>query len=142
VLYRLGEVREGITSDRWVFVVEGEKDADRLSALGVVATCNPGGAGKWRAGYSEMLRGARVAVLPDNDESGRRHARQVAESLAGVAQDVRSSSCRVYLIVATYRNGSQRVALSSSSRLSFAIRRRRTVAAVIRLTRSLPGSTE
>jgi len=89
VLYRLPEVREGITSDRWVFVVEGEKDADRLAALGVVATCNPGGAGKWRPEYAKTLHGAKVAVLPDNDEPGRRHARQVAESLAGLAQDVR-----------------------------------------------------
>ena len=31
----------------WIFVVEGEKDADNLTALGLLATCNPGGAGKW-----------------------------------------------------------------------------------------------
>src|SRR5262249_4605553 len=27
--------------DEWVFVAEGEKDVDRLRALGLVATCNP-----------------------------------------------------------------------------------------------------
>src|SRR5262245_37261519 len=75
MLYRLPEVREGVTSDRWVFVVEGEKDADRLAALGVVATCNPGGAGKWRPEYAKTLHGAKVAMLPDNDEPGRHHAR-------------------------------------------------------------------
>ena len=51
-----------------VFIVEGEQDADALRAIGLVATCNPGGAaehkdkakpyrGKWLADYSEHLRG-------------------------------------------------------------------------------------
>jgi putative DNA primase/helicase len=63
VLYRLTEVQEGVRSGSWVFVVEGEKDADRLATLGLVATCNPGGAGKWRPEYAESLRGAKAAVV-------------------------------------------------------------------------------
>ena len=43
VLYRLPEV----LAAGEVWVVEGEKDADSLAALGIVATCNAGGAGKW-----------------------------------------------------------------------------------------------
>jgi 5S rRNA maturation endonuclease (ribonuclease M5) len=88
VLYRLPRVLEAVARDEHVMVVEGEKDVHALERLGIVATCNPGGAGKWRDEYSEALRGARVVVVADRDEAGRRHARQVAESLRGVALDV------------------------------------------------------
>jgi hypothetical protein len=32
----------------WIFVCEGEKDVDNVRALGLTATCNSGGAGKWQ----------------------------------------------------------------------------------------------
>jgi predicted P-loop ATPase len=87
--YRLPEVLEAIASSRPVLIVEGEKDADGLARLGVAATCNAGGAGKWRKAHAEALRGADVVVLPDNDDAGRKHAHEVAVSLAGVAARVR-----------------------------------------------------
>src|SRR5690349_6037663 len=31
-----------------VLIAEGEKDVDNLVSLGFLASCNPGGAGKWR----------------------------------------------------------------------------------------------
>lgn len=89
VLYRLPEVVRAVREGRTVYVVEGEKDADRLAGLGVCATTAPGGAGKWRSEYSEPLRGARVVVLPDNDEPGRAHAEMVARALRAVSADVR-----------------------------------------------------
>jgi len=72
-----------------VYVVEGEKDANRLVSLGLLATTNSGGAGKWRDDYNAVLRDRDVVVLPDNDEPGLRHAEQVAESLRGIARSVR-----------------------------------------------------
>jgi hypothetical protein len=90
VLFRLPVVVEAVGAGRVVFVVEGEKDVLRLEALGLVATCNAGGAGKWRrTEYVETLRGARVAILPDNDDPGREHALDVAEHLRGIAEEVR-----------------------------------------------------
>jgi hypothetical protein len=88
VLYRLPDL---LRAERtaWVFVVEGEKDADRLASLGLTATTNAQGAGCWDETYSERLRGRCVAVIPDNDESGRAHAGQVAGSLSRCAADVR-----------------------------------------------------
>ena len=50
VLYRLPRVLEAAQSGDGVFVVEGEKDVEALERAGVTATCNPGGAGKWRGG--------------------------------------------------------------------------------------------
>ncbi len=87
VLYRLPEVLSA--ADQALFVVEGEKDADRLWSLGVPATTNPMGAGKWRDEFSTHLRNRVVVILPDNDDAGRKHAEQVARSLHGVAEEVR-----------------------------------------------------
>jgi len=84
VLYQLPEILEA-SKDRLVYVVEGEKDADMLASLGVLATTNVGGAGKWSAEYTESLRGRGVAILPDNDQPGTAHAAIVAKSLTGVA---------------------------------------------------------
>src|SRR5262249_117298 len=93
VLYRLPQVLEAVAAGQTAFVVEGEKDADNLARLGLVATTNAGGAGKWTKdyvkAYSEALRGANVVILPDNDDAGRKHARQVARSLQGVAASVK-----------------------------------------------------
>lgn len=71
-----------------VYVVEGEKDADRLAALGLVATCCAGGAGKWRAEHSEHFKGRVAIVIADNDDAGRDHAQQVAKSLSAIAGSV------------------------------------------------------
>lgn len=71
-----------------VYVVEGEKDVESLRNLGLTATCNPGGAGKWRPEYNEHLAGKTVVIVPDNDGSGRLHSEQVAASLIGIAKEV------------------------------------------------------
>jgi len=78
-LYRLPEV---IAADS-VIICEGEKDCEMARLLGLVATCNPGGAGKWRDEYSEILRGKHVCVIADADEPGRRHAEGIAKTLFG-----------------------------------------------------------
>lgn len=85
--YRLPELIKDTT--RTVFIVEGEKDCDNLARIGILATCNAGGAGKWTAEHSEFLRGRNVVVLPDNDDPGQNHARKVALSLHGIAESVR-----------------------------------------------------
>lgn len=88
VPYRLPELIAA-DADAWVCVCEGEKDADRLAALGFVATTNAMGAGKWRAEYAPHFRGRRVAVIPDHDAAGGKHAQHVAQALSGTAADVR-----------------------------------------------------
>ena len=75
VLYRLPQLlAAAITAI--VFIVEGEKDVDQLVKLGLVATTNAGGAGKWRPEYNEHLRGRPVVILPDHDQVGQDHARK------------------------------------------------------------------
>ena len=86
VLYHLPELVA--RPNEPVFVVEGEKDADALAHRGLLATTNPGGAGKWRDAYSQSLAGRNVTILPDNDGPGQGHARQVARSLCAVGASV------------------------------------------------------
>jgi hypothetical protein len=89
VPYRLPELVEAAAHERTVYIVEGEKDVDALIALGVPATCNPMGAGKWPVEFSAFFRGLDVVILPDNDEAGRKHRDLVAANLSGAARSVR-----------------------------------------------------
>ena len=78
VLYHLPEVKAAVAAGKTIHIVEGEKDADNLRELGLVATTNAMGAGKWDATYNEFLRGAAdVVVIGDNDDPGRKHVQDV-----------------------------------------------------------------
>ena len=88
VLYRIPELAAADPAEI-VWICEGEKDVDRLIKFGLVATCNPMGAGKWRDHYSPRLSGRDVVILPDNDRVGREHAQLVARSVAPFARSVK-----------------------------------------------------
>jgi hypothetical protein len=95
VPYRLPELLAA-SSNTPVYVVEGEKDADGLAALGLVATCNSEGADggkkkgkKWAPELNQHFAARPVIVVPDNDGPGAEHAQYVARSLAPVAASVR-----------------------------------------------------
>lgn len=88
-LYKLGDCRRvlyalpELKGKQAVFIVEGEKDANRLWSLNLPATTNAQGAGKWRDDFAQQLLEAgvkRVAILPDNDAPGEAHARTIALS--------------------------------------------------------------
>jgi putative DNA primase/helicase len=89
VVYRLPKVLEAAARGQRVYKVEGEKDVHALEVLGLVATTNAEGAGKWRKGDGEALRGAHVVILPDSDGPGRKDADHVARSLHGLAAGVK-----------------------------------------------------
>lgn len=84
VPYRLPELLAS-SPDTVVYLCEGEKDADRLASLGLIATTNPGGAGKFTTGYAVELRGRRVILLEDNDPAGRNHVEVAEKALNGIA---------------------------------------------------------
>jgi DNA primase len=91
VLYRLPELIAALKANPGckVLIPEGEKDVETAIAHGYIATCNPMGAMKWRDEYSPYLKGAHVIVVEDNDERGRKHAKQVAWSVADYALSVK-----------------------------------------------------
>lgn len=100
VLFKLPELLAALAAkpERWVFIVEGEKDVELLWAQGALATCNPMGAGKWLPEFNEALRGRNVVVIPDNDppdpnmnnvSPGKAHAEAICKSLTGVAKIIK-----------------------------------------------------
>ena len=90
VLYRLPELLQAKQGGRGVVFVEGERDADNLAVLGIVATTVAGGASApLPDDIGRVLAGAAVAVLPDNDEPGRAFACRVARAVHKQAASVK-----------------------------------------------------
>lgn len=94
VLYRLPELVASAEVDATVYVCEGEKDADRVRAVGATATTWGDGAwregqqSKWRREYTETLRGRGVVIVADDDAPGRATAVVIAKELEGAARSV------------------------------------------------------
>ena len=86
-LYNLPVVRN--YSD--IYIAEGEKDVETLSDMGLAAVCGAHGAGKdkWVPEYTEALRGKNVAVLQDNDKTGKAFAVETCNALSGVAARIK-----------------------------------------------------
>lgn len=90
--YNWPRVLRGIQAGETIYITEGEKAAQALIDAGVsTATTAHGGAGKFSTHcrrHAPHFRDARVVVLPDNDEPGRRHADDVVATLADVAGQI------------------------------------------------------
>lgn len=93
VLYNLPAVLEAKKNGVPIWVVEGEKDANTLIDMGIVATTMPGGAGKWLDIHTEALAGAVVEVIADNDEIGVKHANEVVETLSAAGCSAQAWVC-------------------------------------------------
>lgn len=87
--YRLPDLIEDIKRGFEIFIVEGEKKVDMLRAMGVPATCNHGGAGKFPESLVQWFAGAKVVILPDNDKAGQNHANLIARRLDGVSKSLK-----------------------------------------------------
>jgi replicative DNA helicase len=85
VPYRLEKVKHS----EFVAVCEGEKDVLTLERVGMVATCNNGGAGNFRAELVPHFAGKHVAIFPDNDDPGRDHAMKVAAMLVPAVKSLK-----------------------------------------------------
>ncbi|MCQ2393642.1 MAG: hypothetical protein MJ249_05070 [Kiritimatiellae bacterium] len=97
----IAEVRKPSEQQVPIFLTEGEKDADNLRALGLVATSAAMGAGNWKEQtyhYSQWFKGARRVLIvadrdPATDEKGNRHykgqyhATEVQAALANIGVD-------------------------------------------------------
>jgi len=79
-IYRYAEVQEAIAKGQPIYIVEGEPCADLLWKLGLAATTNIGGGGKFTLTDSLDLQGAElIVIVPDLDKKGIAHAEKVAE---------------------------------------------------------------
>lgn len=83
LIYNARGARRAIEARERICICEGEDDCDRLAGLGITATTNAGGAGKWRKAHGRWLDGApSVVICPDADAPGVKHAQAVAELVA------------------------------------------------------------
>jgi len=89
VPYKLPELRQATAAGRVVYITEGEKAADALGSLGVVATTSHAGAGGWNDDLNQYFKDANVVVVPDNDLVGWHYAQKVTEALIPFAKSVR-----------------------------------------------------
>ena len=111
VPYRLPELIEAGALDRTIFILEGEKDVDNaVNLLGVPATTNPRGAGKWaNCKIDQFFQNMNVVIVADNDPQTRNsksgellyhpdgrpryagfdHAQEVAQHLDPIAASVK-----------------------------------------------------
>ena len=89
-LYKLPELLQAINrEEEYIFDVEGEKDVDTLTKLGLTAVTS-GSAKSWKDEFKEYYRGARkVAIFFDNDQPGREYAEQKAKSLYEIVGEVK-----------------------------------------------------
>lgn len=72
-----------------VFIVEGEKCADALIELGLIATTNSGGSKNWKPELAQYFADRNVVMLPDNDEAGQAHADTVIAALHGTVDKIK-----------------------------------------------------
>ena len=99
--YALPRLLQAIEKQQQIFIVEGEKDADRLIGEGRAATCNVGGVGmQWKDSHSQWLKDAnRIFIISDDDGPGKKHAWNTFESLhsAGV-------TARISVVISSVAN--------------------------------------
>jgi DNA primase len=85
--YRLPELVEA----DYVWITEGEKDADNLRKIGMTATCIAGGAKSpdWPTVAQYFRAEQHVTIIPDNDAPGEIYAKNAAQALFGKVASVR-----------------------------------------------------
>ena len=86
-LYNLPYLLQSIKKGYTVYIVEGEKDVHTLSEMGYCAT-TCGGVSNWKKEYSQYFKGAKVIILPDNDEAGKELADRIKKDIKLFAHSI------------------------------------------------------
>ena len=89
VPYNLPALLDAKTAGRNIFLVEGEKAADAITSIGMIATTAHAGAGSWPEAITEYFAGAQVIILPDNDTPGWQYAHKAAAAILPIAKSVK-----------------------------------------------------
>ena len=89
VPYNLPALLDAKTAGRNIFLVEGEKAADAIKSIGMIASTAHTGAGSWPEAITEYFAGAQVIILPDNDVPGWQYAHKAAEAILPIAKSVK-----------------------------------------------------
>lgn len=87
VLYRARQLAAA-DPQRWVWLTEGEKDAETAARQGLIATTNPQGAGAFAPEQAHALTGRRVAIVVDRDRAGYQRGVALHTLLDGYAAEL------------------------------------------------------
>lgn len=94
-LYNIAELcrnRDALAADGTpVYIVEGEKDADTVKDMSLVAVSLPNGASSaWnKDAYNKYFIGLNVVILTDNDDAGRKSGHKIANALLNTASSIK-----------------------------------------------------
>lgn len=81
-------IEKAIAEDKPIFIPEGEKDADSLAKQGYTAFTY-GGVNDWQADFAELVKGANVVILADNDKPGIDVANTILNDIQGIAKSAK-----------------------------------------------------
>lgn len=81
-------IENAIAEDKPIFIPEGEKDADSLAKQGYTAFTY-GGVNDWQADFAELVKGANVVILADNDKPGIDVANTILNDIQGIAKSAK-----------------------------------------------------
>lgn len=84
----LKKIKDAISNGESIFIPEGEKDVDTLTNKGYAAFTY-GGVNDWQSGFSQLVNGAVVYILADNDEPGRTVAKNILNDIKGVTKNAK-----------------------------------------------------
>ena len=146
VPYRFPELLSAKTAGRTIFLTEGEKAADALVSIGVIATSAHAGSGSWPEEITQYFAGAVVIMVPDNDLAGWIYAAKVAAALIPVVKSLRILDLPVEGLTDDAWEwvnvlGGTRQALVELAKLSPLIRHEDDVTTPERLSGSTPNAT-
>ncbi len=88
-MYNLPAALKAIKQGFEVYITEGEKDANTLKKLGFAAV-TAGAVGDWRKEFAKYFTGAKVVILPDNDEAGLKLKDKIIKDLRPFAHSIKS----------------------------------------------------
>lgn len=74
VLYRSSAIGTAAATDQWIWITEGEKDAETLTRAGRLATTNAQGAANFTDDLLAHFDGLKVVIAADRDLAGYRRA--------------------------------------------------------------------
>ncbi len=87
-LYRPSAIQAAAKAETWVWITEGEKDADTLTGVGRLATTNAQGAASFPASLLVQFEGLKVAIVADRDLVGYQRAMTLYQHLHNTAGQV------------------------------------------------------
>ena len=82
-IYRYQDIKQAISENKTIFIVEGESCADKLWNLGIPATTNIGGSKKWQKHNTIEIQkefkhlNPSIVLCPDRDQPGIEHMEKI-----------------------------------------------------------------